>query len=129
MATPAIPSRMLRYSFALTLRFIQTEVNMLINSGFNAIASVVIPAATDSNAKMNSPRYNAVLKRPNTDRSIHSLPIGRRYFSIPCTYPSSSIPAMRNRMQKKVSASTDCKPNFPAMEAEAQRIAKVSPVR
>ena len=129
IATPEIPNAMLSHSRGLTLRLIQIEVRILISSGFRAIASAVIPAATDSNAMMNKPRYNAVLNVPKTETFSHSFPTGSRCFSKPCTYPSSKKPATKNRIQKKVRGSTESNPNLPAIEADAQSIAKETPVK
>jgi hypothetical protein len=53
------------------------EERIPINNGFNAMAMVVIPAATFFSAMIKMPKYKAVLNAPKTVTCHHSIPLGR----------------------------------------------------
>ena len=125
--TPTIPMAILVPSRMVIFLFNHKEVKRLIRSGLRASSNVVIPAATSLSAMMKIPRYKVVLSTPKINSCHHSFPFGSLKFFSKNVNVSSKIPAIKNRVVNKVNGSADINPNFPATEAEDQRIANNNP--
>ncbi len=69
-----------------------------------------------------------MLKAPKMVSCSHSFAVGQRCREVRMVKMSRSDPAKRNLTVKSVRGSDDCNPNFPATDAEAQRMEKLRPV-